>query len=334
MHGTFWGNNMAIIQTAPGITLDTETGWRQYADGSGGYIADTPEGRQFLLDQWAGKIDNSALVAAGGGQPTTYNTTYSSSGTGGWGGGEGTGYTGGPATTASGSKPALTGDAGINSSAGSSTTNGQNPYLNQMASALTQQMTDGFNRTTMPAIQRSSVLTGGYGGSRQGVLEANATNDFNNSLGSALANLYGNGYNNYLNYDLGQQNTALGYANLDRNINNDNLNWQLQGAQFGLGLLGQNVTNNQGIYNTGTTVQNTPLSYWQQFANQSNAFGQGYGTSSSTSTLPGSTATGVLGGAQLGNSIGSWWGRQSALNQANSSSDPIGTMNSIYNWTD
>lgn len=205
----------------------------------------------------------------------------------------------------------------------SGTMSGQNPYLSQMGDALTQTMTRNWQRNVQPQIASSAMAAGGYGGSRQGVIEANSANDLNQGIGSALAGLYGNGYNTSLQYDLGVKNNqlgfgnlGLGYANLDRNINNDNNNWQLQGANFGLGVYDKVQQGNQAGIQSGMNIQNTPMNYWSQFGNQANSFGQGYGTTTGNTSQQGSPIMGALGGAQLGSQIGNWW------NSNNSSASP------------
>lgn len=206
-------------------------------------------------------------------------------------------------------------------SPGGGTMSGQNPYLSQMGDALTQTMTRNWQRNVQPQIASSAMAAGGYGGSRQGVIEANSANDLNQGIGSALAGLYGNGYNTSLQYDLGVKNNqlgfgnlGLGYANLDRNINNDNNSWQLQGANFGLGVYDKLQQGNQAGIQSGTNIQNTPMNYWSQFGNQANSFGQGYGTTTGSTSQQGSPIMGALGGAQLGNQIGNWWNSNSNSN--------------------
>ncbi len=216
---------------------------------------------------------------------------------GGGGGSYGGGTTGGSASSSGGSmsfNPTM------------------NPYLQQMGDMMAGTMTNNWQRKVQPQIASRSIAAGGYGGSRQGVAEANSANDLNMGIGSALANLYGQGYGQGLNYDLGQQNLGLGYANLDRNINNDNLNWQMQGANFGLNLYDRLQQANQLGLQTGTQIQNTPWNYWQNFSNQANSIGQGYGTQ--TNSTGGNPFMGALGGAQLGNQIGNWWNSQQPSN--------------------
>lgn len=96
---------------------------------------------------------------------------------------------------------------------------GQNPYLSQLGDQMTSQMTDGFNRA-MPGMNSSVMAAGGYGGSRQGVLQANAMNDMNKQLSSGLSSLYSQGYQADQQYDLGLKNNALGWGNVAGGIRN------------------------------------------------------------------------------------------------------------------
>ena len=210
---------------------------------------------------------------------------------------------------------------------------GSNPYLSQMADAMRTQLTNNLQRNTLPMISSGAMATGGFGGSRQGVVEANALNDTQNALASGLANLYSNGYtadqnynlglgslqnqaqSNLNNYNLGMNQNALGYANLDANINQNNVNNQLAGAQFGLGLYQQGLNNSQTGINAGTTLQNTPYNYYSNFSNIANGIGQGYGTSSGTSSASGNPLVGAVGGAQLYNA----WNNAGNANAASSS---------------
>ena len=189
-----------------------------------------------------------------------------------------------------------------------------NPYLQEMGDRMAGTMTNNWQRQVQPQIASGAMAAGGYGGSRQGVVEANSANDLNNGIGSALASLYGNGYNTGLQYDLGLKNNQLGYANLDRNISNDNNNWQLQGANFGLGIYDRLQQGNQIGVNAGTNMQNTPMNYWNNFSNGANSIGQGYGTSTGTQNMPGSPVMGALGGAQLGSQVANWWGNNGGTN--------------------
>lgn len=195
---------------------------------------------------------------------------------------------------------------------------GGNPYLNQMGEAAIAQNTQNFNRNVLPQISSRSMATGGYGGSRQGVIEATAANDLNTGNANALANLYGNQYNNDQNrnlgyyqagnsYNLGLGNLGLGYAGLDRQINNDNLSWQQQGYNNNLGLWDRLQGNNQAGINAGQTIQDTPLSYWNNISQGANSIGRGYSTNTTQTSNQSNPILAGLGGAQLGSQLGSWW---------------------------
>lgn len=217
----------------------------------------------------------------------------------------------------------------------------QNPYLQELGGNMTDQMTQNFQRQVMPGLRSGTMVAGGYGGSRQGVLEANAQNDMQRQLASGLSSLYGSGFQSSLNYDLGkyqsdnslaaaqasaaaqsaaaQRQYELGLAQLQRQQQNDAWNQQLQGAQFGLGMYDRLGNNNSTAWGLGTQVQNTPMNYWQNFANQSNAFGKGYGTQTNSAPTYGSPMTGALGGMQMGQSLGNLWGSPNAYGGSNSS---------------
>ncbi len=265
---------------------NNRVGYANTAFGAGAQSYQDALGGGTVADGYSNKpmqVGGGAMAAGGyGGSP-------------GGGGGSPGGYT--------------SGGASGGSSGGSMSFNPtMNPYLQQMGDMMAGTMTNNWQRQVQPQIASGAMATGGYGGSRQMVAEANSANDLNNGIGSALANLYGNGHNTGLQYDLGLKNNQLGYANLDRNINNDNLNWQMQGANFGLGIYDLlQKANNLGLQ-TGSQIQNTPLNYWNQFSQGANSLGQGYGTS--TSTSGGNPLMGAIGGAQLGNQAANWWSSQ------------------------
>jgi len=194
-----------------------------------------------------------------------------------------------------------------------------NPYIGQMAAGITSQMNDNWTRNQLPSIRSGAMAAGGFGGSRHGVVEANALNDMNRSLGQNLTNLYGSDYNNAMgrnlqqqsinnSYDLGLRSSDLGFSNLDASINQNNFNNQLASANFGMGVY--NTLNNQtqtGIQ-AGTNIQNTPLDYQKYFTNSANGVGSGYGTSTGTQTNQGNPWLGALGGAMMGSQIQKNWG--------------------------
>lgn len=261
----------------------------------------------------AGAIGGTLSPAASGGGG------YSGDMLGGGGGGGGMSY-----STGNNAFPG--GSVGNGGGGGSNYMNQTSPYLQQQMDAVTKTMTGNFNRNVLPSISSQAMAAGGFGGSRQGVIEANATNDFNQQLGGALAGLGNSAFGQQLQYDLGRRNNdlgyynaansynlgmgnlGLGYANLDRTINNDNNNWALQGAQLGNNTWNQLMGNNQTGLNAGNTIQNTPMNYWQQFANMFNGIGNGYSTTTGSTNTQGNPLLGALGGMDLGGRIGNLWG--------------------------
>lgn len=116
-----------------------------------------------------------------------------------------------------------------------------------------------------------------------------------NALGTRTADM---------NYDLGVRSSDLGFANLDRQIWNDNNSWQLQGANFGLNALDKAAGWAKDAYQVGSQVQNAPLDYWKEFSNQANGIARGFNTN--TKTYSADPVTGAIGGWNLGN----LWGKK------------------------
>ncbi|MDD0812977.1 hypothetical protein PSQ20_21760 [Curvibacter sp. RS43] len=294
------------------------------------------------------------------------------------------------------------GMAGSTAQGGMQSMSGANPYMKAQGDAMLNQLTTNFQRNVLPSIDSSAAASGNYGSSRQGVVQANAMDQFNQNASNSLANLYGSNYGQELSYNLGlgnlsnqaqanknnfelgmgglanqytigmgninnqaqanainwglgkgnlanqaqanennlelgrgnlsnqaqanknnlelgrgslanqaqanannydvqMNNNGLGFAQLDRQINQDNFNNQLAGANFGMNLWNQGQTNAQNAINAGQTIQNTPAGYYGQFSNYANMHGQGGGTTNSSSSAPGSVTAGALGGYQLYN---------------------------------
>jgi hypothetical protein len=183
---------------------------------------------------------------------------------------------------------------------------GTNPYLQGMGQNIINQMTENYTRNQMPALRSGAMAAGGFGGSRQGVIEANGLNDLNRGIGQNLTNMYGQDWTNQQNrnlqdksinnsYDLGLKSNDLGFANLDSNN-------QQFGANYGLNVMNaQNNWTQQGVA-AANGIQNAPIDYSRYFNGQTNAIaGQG-GSQTNTQTNPGNPLVGALGGAQLFNS--------------------------------
>lgn len=190
----------------------------------------------------------------------------------------------------------------------------KNPYLDSMASNITNQVTDNWNRNLAPSIRGGAMQAGGFGGSRQGVVEANALKDVNSGLTNALTNLYGQDYQTSMgrnlqryqgdqSYDLGLRNNDLGFSNLDFNINQGNVNNQLAGANLGMNTWGTQQQGNQAGITAGTNIQNTPYNNWSNFNTAANAVGNGLAGETTNKDAQGNPILGALGGWQLGSKI-------------------------------
>ncbi len=174
----------------------------------------------------------------------------------------------------------------------------KNPYLADMSKAITGDITSNLTRNIMPQIASGAQLVGGFGGSRQGVVEANALNDANKQAANALTGMYYGDYNNAMGRQLQKYGMDQGYNLGMGNLQLGNRNTDLNQMQVGANLFQQGNTGflnqGQGTYNLGLTAQQAP---WQAY-NNFNQGAQPYtGTGSTTATQGGSGAAGFLGGA-------------------------------------
>ena len=192
-----------------------------------------------------------------------------------------------------------------------------NPYIGAYGQAITNQVTQNLQRNILPNISSSAMAAGGFGGSRQGVVEANALNDANQGLSNALAGAYSQDWNNQQGRNLQQygmdQSYNLGLGNLGLNAQNSQNNFytaqrgqDLQAAGLGASLsqmANQGYLNQgSGMYDVGTQYQNAPWNTMNQF-NQAATPYTGYGATSTVSqnSNPWAQALGgAIGGAQLG----------------------------------
>jgi hypothetical protein len=291
-----------------------------FMQGSGGLIEGSFLGTADGKGGYTPGLSNQAVAGAIGG-----TLSPAASGGGGYSGDMLGGGGGGGMSFSTGNN-AFPGGSTSSGGGGSNYMAQTNPYLQQQMDAVTKTMTGNFNRNVLPSISSQAMAAGGFGGSRQGVIEANASNDFNQQLGGALAGLGNSAFGQQLQYDLGRRNNdlgyynaansydlgrgnlGLGYANLDRGINNDNNQWALQGANLANNTWNQLNNNNQTGINAGTNIQNTPMDYLNGFTNLVNGVGRGYSTSTESTNTNGNPLLGAIGGMDLGSRIGNLWG--------------------------
>ena len=191
--------------------------------------------------------------------------------------------------------------------------NQQNPSLDQMSQVVMQQANENLLRNQLPQIGSAAIAAGGYGGSRQGVVEANALRDANAQIANALTGMRFGDYNNQLkrqlqryatdlNYNLGVVQLGLGLQNSRQNFFTAQRGQDLQQTQLGASLLGQGTQGllgqGQGLFGVGQTQQQAP---WQVVNNAAGAVSPFTGFGQSTTTSGGNNPWGnMLGGALAG----------------------------------
>ncbi len=197
-----------------------------------------------------------------------------------------------------------------------------NQYLQQSANDIATNLTQNWQNNVLPSINSGAIAAGGFGGSRQGVAQANSINGLNQSIGQAQTNLYSQGYNTDQQlqaqrdmqaaqlasnqsiasmqdatnrYGLGNQfNLGLGGLGLQNKSLDQNFYTAQRGQdlnQYGLGASLANTGNlglgNQGqqLYQNGYQQQQAPWQSLGQYAGTLQPFTGLNG--SSTSTTPG-----------------------------------------------
>lgn len=136
----------------------------------------------------------------------------------------------------------------------------QNPYLSGAEAGITRRMTDNLQRNILPQISQGAMAAGGYGGSRQGVLEANAMRDMNLGLGDTLAAMNSGDWNQEQGRDLSRYGMDQGFYASQRG--QDLASVGLGADLYSKGMEGQwkPLQNAGQIYNPltglGTTTQN------------------------------------------------------------------------------
>lgn len=129
-----------------------------------------------------------------------------------------------------------------------------NPYLDQQASAITNQLTRNLNENVMPGVRSEALASGQYGGSRQGIAEGLAASRLNQDLAPALTNLYGGAYENAQGRMYGTANSLndQAFQNATNNANRD-----FAGQQFNVSndLAKQQFNANLGLQNNSQLMQ-------------------------------------------------------------------------------
>jgi hypothetical protein len=208
-----------------------------------------------------------------------------------------------------------------------------NPYLQQNIDQAQGDVVRNYNMTTQPAYNTAMVKSGSFGNEGVQQMNENSQKNLQGTLGNISSQMRGADYqnqqnlymqqqaqdsNNYLNnraQDIGNYQWDQGF---NRNLYNDAYSQNMNNLTTGVGLLGTLSGYNANDLTNANSIQNTPLNYWSNFANQANGFGQGYGSTTGTVGTSSSPVMSALGGAQLGQSAMGWWNRQNQQSQPTS----------------
>lgn len=140
-------------------------------------------------------------------------------------------------------------------------------YLDQQTNAIQQNAARNLMENVMPGLRSQAVVSGQYGGSRQGLAEGLAMSRLNQDLAPSITGMYSNAYENAQGRmantasELNQQSYQNAANNIDRRLNAQqfnannvldaqkfNANLGLQNNQFGMQQANQNLNNyGQGL---------------------------------------------------------------------------------------
>lgn len=196
-----------------------------------------------------------------------------------------------------------------------------NPFQQQVAENTTQEMLRGLDLATNRNSQ-GAQLAGQYGGSRQGVLDANTNRDFFGQLGNTLGNLNLQGFNTAAQYGSGDadrqtgvsqfnagQKNAAALANQQAGLAGAGIQGQGASLLQSLGLSGYGALGDAGATQQGLeqTQAGAPLSVLQQLAAIQGGLPLGLfsGSNSTGTTTQNAGLGGILQGlGALGSGLG------------------------------
>jgi hypothetical protein len=126
-----------------------------------------------------------------------------------------------------------------------------NPFEQQVIGGV-QSDFDRQRQGALMGAAQNATSQGAFGGSRSGVLQAQALGDVNRNEASTLAGLRMGGYNNAMNLGMGRSQALMGAGELERQVQNQ----QLQNGLFGRNQAMQMMNLGMGPY--GTTQHMAP----------------------------------------------------------------------------
>jgi len=193
--------------------------------------------------------------------------------------------------------------------------NVDNPYLNDQISALGKDLSSNFMENVAPGLRSGATAAGGFGGSRQGIVEALGANGVTDALSTQAANLRSTAYENAQNR---MQTTAQALNDQAGTVAQNNINNRLNAAQVGSSLIGAGGTMQQQNdaaadqrYQQMLALLGAGDSYnWSNLGNYASIVSPGAGIGGSSTTSGGGSNPlaaglgGALAGGAIGNSLG------------------------------
>lgn len=192
-----------------------------------------------------------------------------------------------------------------------------NPYLDEQISALGKDLSSNFLENVAPGLRSGAVAAGGFGGSRQGIVEGLGTQGVSDALATSAANLRGTAFENAQNR---MQQVATGLNDQAATVAQNNINNRLNYANMGANLIGQGTTMQTAAQAAEDARYQQMLSLlgagdaynWSNLGNYASIVSPGAGIGG-TSTLTGGggsnpvagAAGGALAGAGLASAFGS-----------------------------
>lgn len=150
---------------------------------------------------------------------------------------------------------------------------GANPYLDQQANAITDQVTNNLQRRILPGINSGSLANNNFGSNRHAIAQGLAIGDTNTGLAGALANMRGNAYTQdqqiraqqeMAQAQMQMQSQIAGMNNQtqrDLGLAGLGFNYWNAGNQMGLQSRGMDLNHSLGLGNLGLGFQNSNQNY-------------------------------------------------------------------------
>lgn len=175
-----------------------------------------------------------------------------------------------------------------------------NPYLQQNIDRAQSDLTRQYNMTAQPAYNSAMVRSGSFGNEGVNQMNDNARRGLMDTLSNVDSSMRMQDYNQ-------QQNMYQWDQGFNRQLFNDAYGQNMNNLTTGVGLLGTLAGYNANDLTNANNIQNTPFNYWQQFSNQANALGNGYGTQTTSMGSSSNPALTAMGGAMLGSRAYNAW---------------------------